>query len=112
MNGSSIFSKTGKGMLEASGKSSILSRADRAVLAKVDGKTSVAEINKKFEKIEEANFLKLMDQLQKDGFLREVSSSAAPAPTPAAPKPAAPPPKPAAGADSDEELDFPDHLAN
>ena len=103
MNGSSICSKTGKGMLEASGKSSVLSRADRAVLAQVDGKTTLSEISKKFEKIPEAKFFQLLEQLAKDGFVREVASSAAPAPS--APKPAAPPSPPAA-ADSDEDLDF------
>ena len=60
MDGSSIFSKTGKGMLEASGKSSFLPRADRAVLAQIDGKTRVSEVNKKFEKIDEAKFLQLL----------------------------------------------------
>ena len=108
MNDASILSKSGKGMLEVSGKTSILSRGDRAVLAQVDGKTTVAELNKKFEKIEPPKFLQLMEQLSKDGFAREVSSGAtAPAPTPAVPKapakPAAPPP---ADNDSDEALDF------
>ena len=103
MNGSSICSKTGKGMLEASGKSSVLSRADRAVLAQVDGKTTLSEISKKFDKIPEAKFFQLLEQLAKDGFVREVASSAAPAPS--APKPAAPASPPAA-ADSDEDLDF------
>ena len=108
MNGSSICSKTGKGMLEASGKSSILSRADRSVLAQVDGKTPLSEINKKFEKIPEAKFLQLLEQLAKDGFVREVAASAAPAPS--TPKPAVPPPRPQAlppvAGDSDENLDF------
>src|SRR5471032_2126983 len=111
MDSSSIFSKTGKGMLEASGKSRLLSRGDRAVLAQIDGKTRVSEVNKKFENIDEAKFLQLLQQLEKDGFVRELASSSAPAASPAA-KPAAKPPeppkplKPAAGADPDEDLDF------
>src|SRR3954469_10466556 len=100
MDGFSIFSKTGKGMLEASGKSSALSRADRAVLAKVDGKTSAADINKHFEKIEEAKFLQLLERFEKEGFVREISSSA-PAAAPAAAKPAA-----LATKSLDEDLDF------
>ena len=106
MDSSSIFSKTGKGMLEASGKSSHLSRADRAVLAQIDGKSRVAEVNKKFEKIDEAKFLLLMKQLEKDGFVRELASSpvAPAAKPPGAPAAKAAPPKPADGAD--EELDF------
>src|SRR5476649_2479223 len=80
MDNSSIFSKTGKGMLEASGKSSFLSRGDRAVLAQIDGKTRVSEVNKKFEKIDAARFLQLLRQLEKDGFVRELASApAAPA---------------------------------
>ena len=110
MDGSSIFSKTGKGMLEASGKSSFLPRADRAVLAQIDGKTRVSEVNKKFEKIDAAKFLQLLQKLEKDGFVREVASSPAPAAKSAAgpppPKPAAAPPKAAGSADSGEELDF------
>src|SRR3954471_13363951 len=106
MNGSSVYSKTGKGMLEASGKSSILSRADRAVLAKVDGKSSVTEINKHFEKIEETKFQALLQQFEKDGFVREVASSAPPATTAAGRGAASPAPAQGAAADPDEDLDF------
>src|SRR6478735_8932632 len=105
MDASSIFSKTGKGMLEASGKSSHLSRADRAVLAQIDGKSRVSEVNKKFEKIDEAKFLQLMQQLEKDGYVRELASApAAPAAKPpAAAKGAAAPAKPAVGEATGEE---------
>ena len=51
MNLSAIFSKTGKGVQEASGKTSQLSRGDRTVLSAIDGKTSLAEVQKKFEKL-------------------------------------------------------------
>ena len=50
MNPSAIFSKTGKGVQETGGKTSHLSRADRAVLAAIDGKTTLGEVSKKFEK--------------------------------------------------------------
>src|SRR4051812_22110034 len=106
MDGSSIFSKTGKGMLEASGKSSVLSRADRAVLAKIDGKTRAAELNKSFEKIEEAKFLALLQQFEKDGFVREVSSSAPPPPSSASVRSAPPPPVAKSGGAPGEDLDF------
>ena len=108
MDSSSIFSKTGKGMLEASGKSSHLSRGDRAVLAQIDGKSRVSEVNKKFEKIDEAKFLQLLKQLEKDGFVRELASAPA-APAAKAPPPGkapAAPPKPAVGESTGEELDF------
>ncbi len=87
MNESSIFSKTGKGVHEASGKSSFLSRSDRAVLAQVDGKSTVEELNKKFEKIDPARFQQLLQQFEKDGFVREITPASAP--TPSVPKPAA-----------------------
>ena len=107
MNLSAIFSKTGKGVQEASGKTSHLSRADRGVLKEIDGKTTLAEVGKKFEKIAGPKFEALIQQLDKDGFIREVSSGAA---QPAAPvaRAASPPPRAAPPpADSgDEALDF------
>ena len=108
LNPRAIFSKTGKGVQEASGKTSHLSRGDRAVLKEIDGKTTLADIALKFEKISADKFDALVQQLDKDGFVREVSSGAA---EPIAPirkvTPAAPPkatPKPAAGAG--DGLDF------
>lgn len=111
MNLSAIFSKTGKGVQEASGKTSQLSRADRSVLSAIDGKTSLTEVQKKFEKLDKPKFEALIQQLDKDGFIREVSSgsqSAAPTtarPAAAAAKAAPPPPKPASSDDGDG-LDF------
>ncbi len=76
MNPTSIFSKTGKGVQEAGGKTSHLSRADRAVLSATDGKTQMAEMAIKFEKIMPDQFDALIAQLDMDGFIREVSSGA------------------------------------
>jgi hypothetical protein len=107
LNLSAIFSKTGKGVQEASGKTSNLSRADRAVLAAIDGKTPLAEVQTKFEKLAGPKFEALIQQFDKDGYIREVSSgaqAAAPAPRPAAPAAKAPP-KPAQE-DEGEGLDF------
>ena len=56
MNPTAIFSKTGKGVQEASGKTSNLSRADRAVLKEIDGKTALQNIAVKFEKISADKF--------------------------------------------------------
>ncbi len=116
MNPSAIFSKTGKGVQEASGKTGNLSRADRAVLAAIDGKSTLDEVQAKFEKIPEGKFAVLIVQLDKDGYIREVISGNQPAAAPpvkaakpAAPGKAAAPGKPAAEpappADGDE-LDF------
>lgn len=107
MNLFAIFSKTGKGVQEASGKTSHLSRADRNVLKEIDGKSSLANISAKFEKIPADKFEALIQQLDKDGYIREVSSGVQEAPKPTArqapPAAKAPPPK---ADDGDEALDF------
>ena len=109
LNPRAIFSKTGKGVQEASGKTSHLSRADRAVLSAIDGKTMLSDVAAKFEKLSADKFDALIQQLDKDGFVREVSSGVQAAPTPPRPAagkaaPKAPPPPPAG--DDGEFLDF------
>jgi len=107
LNPTAIFSKTGKGVQEASGKTSNLSRADRAVLKEIDGKTALGNIAAKFEKISADKFDALIQQFDKDGYIREVSSGVtAPQAPPArsAPPPKAAPPPPAS--DGDDEMDF------
>jgi hypothetical protein len=107
LNLSAIFSKTGKGVQEASGKTSHLSRADRAVLSAIDGKTALSEVQKNFEKMAGPKFEALIQQLDKDGFIREVSSgqSAAPTTRPSAPAAKAPP-KAAPPSDDGDDMDF------
>jgi hypothetical protein len=98
MNPSTIFSKTGKGVQEATGKTSNLSRADRAVLAAIDGKSTLGEVQAKFEKIPEGKFAVLITQLDKDGYIREASGGslqAAPVKPVAAPAQPTGPGKPA-----------------
>ena len=82
MNPTAIFSKIGKGVQEASGKTSQLSRGDRTVLAAIDGKTPLGEVQKKFDKLAGSKFEALIQQLDKDGYVHQVSSglSAAAAP--------------------------------
>jgi hypothetical protein len=108
MNPTAIYSKSGKGVQEASGKTSQLSRADRAILSAFDGRLTVADVAERVGKPFDAKFQQVITQLDKDGFIREVSSGATPAPAkPAAaaakPAPAAAPAKPAA---KGEDLDF------
>ncbi len=86
MNPTAIYSKSGKGVQEASGKTSILKRPDRAVLSAIDGRATLAEIAEKVGKSFDPAFEALITQLDKDGFVREVSPGVAPA----APKAAAP----------------------
>jgi hypothetical protein len=105
MNPTAIYSKSGKGVQEASGKTSHLSRPDRAVLAAIDGRATLADVAQKVGKTFDPAFQKLVDTLDKGGFIREVSpGTAAPA------KPGAGPGAPKAGAtapmEAASDLDF------
>jgi hypothetical protein len=128
MNPGAIYSKSGKGVQEASGKTSLLKRGDRAVLSAIDGRATLGEVATKVGKSFDPAFQQLIMQLDKDGFVREVtavasssqsrpaiaakpSAPAAKAPTPAAKGPApaikapaakAPPPSSSSG----DDLDF------
>ena len=95
MNPGAIYSKTGKGVQEASGRTSLLSRADRAVLVQIDGKTTFAELKGKFDKISPEQLEALIARLDRDGFVREVSGGVPSAPSAAAPaaRPTAPGPE-------------------
>ena len=108
MNPTAIYSKTGKGVQEAAGKTSLLARGDRAVLSAIDGRATFEDLQGKFEKMGADKLQALIEKLDKDGFVREVSAgaaSAAPARPAATMRPAAPAkPPPAAG--GHEELDF------
>jgi len=105
-NPNAIFSKTGKGVQEAAGKTSLLGRGERAVLQQIDGKANFAELQQKFEKTPPVKLDAQIQQLERDGFIREVPTSAPrPAPIPA-PAPAAPIAKPAEEPKGEEELDF------
>ena len=111
MNPGAIYSKSGKGVQEASGKTSLLKRPDRAVLSAIDGRATVAEVAQKVGRPCDAAFQAVIQQLDKDGFVREVSggaAAAAPAAARPAAKPAAAPPKPAAKAPpaAGADLDF------
>ena len=104
MNASAIYSKSGKGVQEASGKTSHLSRSDRAILAAIDGRATLADVAQKVGKTFDPAFEKLIETLDKGGFIREVSAgSAAPAKAGAAGKPAS---KPTAPMDAASDLDF------
>jgi hypothetical protein len=111
MNASAIYSKSGKGVQEAAGKTSHLPRSDRAVLSAIDGRATLADVAQKVGKAFDPAFEKLIETLDKGGFIREVSAgTAAPAPKPAAGgKPAAASARPAgstAPMDAVSDLDF------
>src|SRR3954469_8747792 len=108
MKPSTIYSKSGKGVQEASGKTSLLKRADRAVLSAIDGRATLGEVAQKVGKSFDGEFEKLIAQLDKDGFVREVTAAA---PSSSQSRPAVSTVKPgakapAAKAGGAEDLDF------
>src|SRR5712691_7263988 len=88
MRPNAIYSKSGKGVQEASGKTSLLKREHRAVLAAIDGRATLADVAQKSGNEYDADFQRLIVQLDKDGFIREVSSGSAAGPAAGATKPA------------------------
>src|SRR6266478_1998006 len=88
MRPNAIYSKSGKGVQEASGKTSLLKREHRAVLAAIDGRATLADVAQKSGNAYDNEFQRLIVQLDKDGFIREVSSGAAAGPAAGAAKPA------------------------
>ena len=108
MNPTAIYSKTGKGVQEAAGKTSLLARGDRAVLSAIDGRATFEDLQGKFEKMGADKLQALIEKLDKDGFVREVSAGAASAapPRPATTMRPAAPAKPPPAAGGHEELDF------
>src|SRR2546423_5903880 len=110
MKPNTIYSKSGKGVQEASGKTSLLKRGDRAVLSAIDGRATLGEVAQKVGKSFDAEFEKLIHQLDKDGFVRAVSGGpgggqARPAAA-AAKAPAAKAPSPAESSGGGPDLDF------
>jgi hypothetical protein len=109
MNPTAIYSKSGKGVQEASGKTSLMKRPDRAVLSAIDGRATLADVAQKVGKSFDADFQKLVIQMDKDGFIREVSPGASTAAGKSAGPAAKAPPKPAAPSapmDAGSDLDF------
>ena len=103
MNASAVYSKSGKGVQEASGKTNVLPRSDRAVLAAIDGRATLADVAQKVGKPFDAAFEKLIGDLDKGGFIREVSAGVAGPAAKAGAKPAA---KPSSPMDAASDLDF------
>ncbi|HMH17578.1 MAG TPA: hypothetical protein VK572_05460 [Burkholderiales bacterium] len=71
MNRRSILTKTGKGLMEATGKTSNLSRESRNILKEIDGKVSVSELQEKFGKMPELKLLEALSSMEREGYLRE-----------------------------------------
>ncbi len=108
MNPNAIYSKTGKGVQEASGKTSFLARSDRAILAAIDGKITLQQLGAKFDRAADDKFFALIRKMDADGFIREVSAGTVQRGAANAPRatPSKPSPKPASGGGGGEDLDF------
>src|SRR6266513_1590162 len=102
MNRRSILTKTGKGLMEVTGKTSALSRDLRNILKEIDGKVSVSELMQKFAKMTEPELLEALRSMEREGYLREFIGKQEDASRPPIPRtPTAPSP-----ADGGEDLDF------
>src|SRR5882762_6188876 len=102
MNRRSILTKTGKGLMEATGKTSTLSRDLRNILKEIDGKVSVSELIEKFGRMTEPMLLEALRNMEKEGYLREFVGKQDEAPRPSIPRAPTSP----SSADSGEDLDF------
>jgi hypothetical protein len=71
MNRRSILTKTGKGLMEATGKTSNLSRDLRNILKEIDGKVSVSELLDKFDRMTEPKLLEALTGMEREGYVRE-----------------------------------------
>ena len=101
MNRRSILTKTGKGLMEATGKTSDLSRDLRSILKEIDGKVSVSELIEKFGKMPEPALLEALKGMEKEGYLREFVGKQDEVPRASMGRASAP-----SSADSGEDLDF------
>ncbi len=88
--------------MEATGKTSALSRDLRNILKEIDGKVSVSELMRKFSKMTEPELLEALKSMAREGYVREFVAKQDEAPRPSIPRtPTAP-----SSADSGEDLDF------
>src|SRR3979490_2184280 len=102
MNRRSILTKTGKGLMEATGKTSNLSRDVRNILKEIDGKVSVSELMEKFGRMTEPMLLETLRNMEKEGYLREFVGKQDEAPRPSIPRASTSP----SSADGGGDLDF------
>lgn len=105
MDSKTIFSKTAKGVREASGASSDLPRALRAILKEIDGKRTFADLQGTLRKYSEAELIEALHGLFEKGYIRDTNPDSKLGAAPA--KPVSTPPSPEKDvADAGEDLDF------
>jgi hypothetical protein len=77
MDRRTVLTKTAKGLMEVTGKTSLLPRDLRNVLSQVDGKATVGDLHQKLDKFTEPKLLEALGRLAKEGFVREFVSAPA-----------------------------------
>jgi hypothetical protein len=103
MDRKSTLTKTAKGLMEATGKTSDLPRDLRNLLKEIDGKVTVGQLQMRQELFTEAKFMDALRTLERDGYVREMAPQQD---DPAAPRsPLSRPPGPASQGGG-EDLDF------
>jgi len=108
MDRRTIITKTGKGLMEATGKTSNLSRDLRNILKEIDGQVSVSALSKKLDDLTEPKLLEALGRLEKEGYLREFFGQQDDGPPS---RPAAHAATPRAGPAPGADLDFSDLAA-
>lgn len=101
MDSKTIFSKTAKGMKEASGATATLPRGIRGILKEVHGKPTYADLQKAVTKYSESELVEALEYLLSQGYMRDIAQR----------PPAATPikqtrPAPTQPADGFDDLDF------
>ena len=77
MDRRTVLTKTAKGLMEVTGKTSLLPRDLRNVLSQVDGKATVGDLHMKLDRLSEAKLFESLGKLVKEGFVREFVSAPA-----------------------------------
>jgi AsmA-like protein len=104
MDRKSILTKTAKGLMEATGKTSDLPRDLRNLLKEVDGKVTVGQLQMRQELFTETKFMDALRSLERDGYVREMTPQKD---DPAAPRsPLSRPSGPGSDGAAGEDLDF------
>jgi hypothetical protein len=77
MDRRTVLTKTAKGLMEVTGKTSLLPRDMRNVLSQVDGKATVGDLHVKLDKFTETKLFDALGKLVREGFVREFVSAPA-----------------------------------
>jgi hypothetical protein len=75
MDNETVFTKTAKGLKEASGKTSLLSRDLRNILKEIDGKANVAQLQGKVGKVSGDKLRAALTTLTAEDYIREFAQS-------------------------------------